>query len=210
MTPSVGPVATYLLLVMDATGGRPISLSHLHGGGVQSATNTPCPTWMYPRSPPLPTHTPWYTLPPHRFIDRGVWCCGANGRVLLCVARESGTITVFQEILGAVLPWDECWSTNPDPTPLHIAVHCRQGRHRAYASALLAAEALRALGYVVFTEAPDTEPCGCGRPNGWCDIMASTVVPAKRQRLLCSLADDAKVALQNAMRTVAIKLSIVR
>ena len=121
--------------------------------------------------------TPWHTLSPQKIIDRGEWCCGANGRILLNVVRESGTVSVFQEILGAVLPWDEWWATTRSSQPLKIAVRCKKGRHRAFASTLLAAEALRALGFVVFTEAPDTNPCGCGSPNGWCTILARSIFP---------------------------------
>ena len=66
--------------------------------------------------PHSPTHTPWHTLPPQRFIDRGGWCCGANGRTLLCVAWESGTTTVFQEILGPSCRGTKVGAPTQNPT----------------------------------------------------------------------------------------------
>ena len=119
------------------------------------------------------------------------------------------------EILSVVRPWDECWGTNAQPYvdplhPLRIGVHCAKDRHRAYAKVLLAAEALRALGYVVSTEAPCTDPCGCGAPNAWCTIIGSPLPGSQRQELFFQLAEDAETARIVARRTSAMTLAIIR
>ena len=115
---------------------------------------------------------------------------------------------MFAEILGAVIPWDREWSTTDDPTPLWVGIHCAKGRHRAFASTLLAAEALRAMGYSVYTEAPDTRECGC---PGWCTTLADQIHPTGRRPVLRTQFDkDAKLARDMAIGTLAIQLSIIR
>ena len=119
------------------------------------------------------------------------------------------------EILSIVKPWDECWGTNVHPLvdvlqPLRIGVHCSKGRRRAFAKVLLAAVALRSLGYVVYTEAPCTVPCGCGAPNAWCTIIGSPLPGSQRQELFFQLAEDAETARIVACRTSAMTLAIIR
>ena len=67
------------------------------------------------------------------------------------------------------------------------------------------------MGYIVFTEAPDTMACGCGSASGWCPTLADTIRDFSiRGHVFCQLAEDARVALEMARRTFAIKLSIIR
>ena len=119
------------------------------------------------------------------------------------------------EILSIVKPWDERWGANDHPVvdilqPLRIGVHCAKGRHRAFAKTMLAATALRSLGYVVYTEAPCTVPCGCGSPSGWCTILGNSRATEQAQELFFQLAEDAKVARDVACRTSAMNLAILR
>ena len=119
---------------------------------------------------------------------------------------------VFMEILAVVIPWDRGWGTDQvDPMrPLRIGIHCAKGRRRAYAKNLLAAEALRSLGFLVFTEAPCTDPCGCGSPSGRCSILTDGVgAPACRDELIYQNAQDAKLARDIAIRTSDINLAII-
>ena len=124
---------------------------------------------------------------------------------------EHATKTVFAEVLGAVDTWTRERSTTDDSTPLWVGIHCAKGRHRAFASTLLAAEALRAMGYIVYTESPDTLACGRGTPSGWCTILADQIYStAHRPEIFAGFAEDAKLARDLAIRTLAIQLSIIR
>ena len=118
---------------------------------------------------------------------------------------------MFAEVLGATSEWSRRWGTTDDTTPLWVGIHCAKGRHRAFASTLLAAEALRAMGYIVYTEAPDTMTCGCSSPSGWCNILAGQVFPAAgRPEVFAGFAVDAKLAREMTIRTLAIQLPIIR
>ena len=116
------------------------------------------------------------------------------------------------EILRVVLPWDAGWGTNPQINilqPFRIGVYCVKGRHRSFAKTLLAAAALEHMGFKVYTEAPCTDPCGCGTAAGLCLELTGRLRGPERKAVVYQHAMQARLAKQIAIGTSAITLAII-
>ena len=107
------------------------------------------------------------SLPPvgrQRFITRGIRCTGCNGSIVFAQAMTPEFPFVVHEVKQWILAWEAGIAVNDNGIPLknlHIGFLCKRGRHRSFGDMLLIANALRLLGYIVYTEAPDTTACGC-------------------------------------------------
>ena len=62
----------------------------------------------------------------------------------------------MMEVKQLVTDWEASRPRQRD-NYLHIGFKCKAGRHRSYATMTMSAYALRCLGFIVFTEAPDAQ-----------------------------------------------------
>ena len=155
----------------------------------------------------LSPSTPWHIPPRHKFIDGwDAWCWGANGRILLTEALEPNCNQIFMELLRAVKPWDAGWTTTS--RPLRLGIFCVKGKHRSFSKMLLAAAALEHMWFTVSTEAPCTDPCGCGG-DGFCWHLSGKYPASQRKAVAYSHAMEANLAKRIAISTSAITLAII-